>query len=617
MVAWIHKLLLNLLVLFLYGTALTYGAHSWTSSESLPIANSSEIVPHDANSSRLGYIKVGLAAAFFFTVLVSCGLPVLLIDYLRERNNVSSHDDNRRFHLGKVQQNGSGQIKIDQDNEEGEQNIEFQYCDLSLPSNAERNFGNCLSDDQFTDNKQNNTSWKRIPLQHQTSVESEILSTPGQSPNPALINADQFENRDLLTGQVVHTERNWPNVFRIQDRMLGRNLNDHSTMQNRRGYQKEGKQKYSPKAVYLSRAARKEKLQLWFSRCNCFAAGVFLSSGFMELYPDTEEAITEAKHQLNIKSEFPFAPFLTLVGFFLVLSIEQIVWTTKSEQWICCRRRNITSQALHRDSLNSVDNDYNVERRKNHYFDKTNNNINPTIINESNQLHHNNMEYTSSNVCNIRTNQVEQRVDIEPHHPLDDDDDDYGNDNNKHNHHSHTHDIKFDAKSFGSVLRVILLLCAMSVHSIFEGLAVGLQPTAQRTLALFTAILLHKVIIAIGIGVNLATSLNESSTNSSFQSKSSYFRILMYQSIGTLILACSSPFGVLVGYGLMQQKQSAILTMSTAVLQGLACGTFFYVVFCELLPVEFKEGVKDRMGKFFFLLLGFILVALYAFLMPE
>nr|CAH8825683.1 unnamed protein product [Trichobilharzia regenti] len=457
-------------------------------------------------------------------------------------------------------------------------------------------------------------------------------------------------------------------LARIQDRIRGRN--DHSIIASQRAYQKQGKQKFFRRVV-SSRASRKETLQIWFSRCNCFAAGVFLSSGFMELYPDTEEAITEAKHQLNIKSEFPFAPFLTLVGFFLVLSIEQIVWTTKSRNSICCRRRSNNdnnSQTLHHDLLHSVSNDYNLEKNRNHTSrinssnnnnnDNNNNNSNDSVTPESSKLYQNNMGYTSSKHVvgnakrpsklsnatnsseittidrsptssthsgndfllesgNTRNDQVEN-VKIEPCN----NDDDYYDDNHNHHHHSHTHDIKFDAKSFGSVLRIILLLCAMSVHSIFEGLAVGLQPTAQRTLALFTAILLHKVIIAIGIGVNLATNLNESSTpttssSSSSQSRSSYCRMFMYQSIGTLILAFSSPFGVLVGYGLMQQKQSAVLTMSTAILQGLACGTFFYVVFCELLPVEFKEGVKDRMGKFFFLLLGFMLVALYAFLMPE
>ncbi|VDQ13526.1 unnamed protein product [Trichobilharzia regenti] len=320
----------------------------------------------------------------------------------------------------------------------------------------------------------------------------------------------------------------------------------------------------------------------------------------MELYPDTEEAITEAKHQLNIKSEFPFAPFLTLVGFFLVLSIEQIVWTTKSRHSICCRRRSNNdnnSQTLHHDLLHSKNRNHTsrINSSNNNNNDNNNNNSNDSVTPESSKLYQNNMGYTSSKHVvgnakrpsklsnatnsseittidrsptssthsgndfllesgNTRSDQVEN-VKIEPCN----NDDDYYDDNHNHHHHSHTHDIKFDAKSFGSVLRIILLLCAMSVHSIFEGLAVGLQPTAQRTLALFTAILLHKVIIAIGIGVNLATNLNESSTpttSSSSQSRSSY---------------------------------------------------------C----LEFKEGVKDRMGKFFFLLLGFMLVALYAFLMPE
>ncbi|CAH8485396.1 unnamed protein product [Schistosoma bovis] len=649
MVFWINKLLLILLMTF-HGASLIYGAHSWTPTHLSSISNSSLIDDRDADPFRLSYIKVGLAAAFFFTVLVSCGLPVLLINYLKERNSLPLFNNNRRFHLGKVQHSGSDQVKV----ENRDDDIRFQYCDLNLSPPSGRSPVNISSGEVYADN---NVSWNRAPFQQQTSVESESLSTC-QSPNPALINGDQFENRDLLTGQVVHNERNWASSFRIQDRIRGRNLSDHSIIQNRRDHQKQEKQMSSRKVCLSSGTTRKEALQAWFSRCNCFAAGVFLSSGFMELYPDTEEAIAEAKIQLHIKSEFPFAPFLTLVGFFLVLSIEQIIWTTKSNQWTCCSRRNLnTSQALHRDSLHSNENDYNFESNGNFYLDdnNSNNNVKHNEITANHKLsledsQQNNIGYLSSKLMKSNakrpsklsnaTNTSElTAVDCSPtssthsgndfllesnitrnhvEHTGHCHDDNNNDDHNAH-HHSHTHDIKFDTSSFGSVLRIVLLLCAMSVHSIFEGLAVGLQPTTQRTLALFTAILLHKIIIAIGIGVNLATNLNQPSTSSgsSFPSRSSYCRLFMYQSIGTLILACSSPFGVLVGCGLMQQKQSPILTMSTAVLQGLACGTFFFVVFCELLPVEFKEGVKDRMGKFFFLLLGFAVVALYAFLMPE
>ncbi|VDP72856.1 unnamed protein product [Schistosoma curassoni] len=149
---------------------------------------------------------------------------------------------------------------------------------LSRPSyltTLRRSPVNISSGEVYADN---NVSWNRAPFQQQTSVESESLSTC-QSPNPALINGDQFENRDLLTGQVVHNERNWASSFRIQDRIRGRNLSDHSIIQNRRDHQKQEKQMSSRKVCLLSGTTRKEALQAWFSRCNCFAAGVFLSSG--------------------------------------------------------------------------------------------------------------------------------------------------------------------------------------------------------------------------------------------------------------------------------------------------------------------------------------------------
>ena len=91
--------------------------------------------------------------------------------------------------------------------------------------------------------------------------------------------------------------------------------------------------------------------------------------------------------------------------------------------------------------------------------------------------------------------------------------------------HSHSH-----AVASNSSLRSLLLLVALSLHSIFEGikkiifhhfhfcliiicvflfyegLAIGLQDNAEEVLQIFAAVVLHKCVIAFGLSLNLVQS---------------------------------------------------------------------------------------------------------------
>ena len=49
-----------------------------------------------------------------------------------------------------------------------------------------------------------------------------------------------------------------------------------------------------------------------------------------------------------------------------------------------------------------------------------------------------------------------------------------------------------------------LLLAALSVHSLFEGIAIGLEEEVDHTLNLIFAILVHKVVAAVALGVALS-----------------------------------------------------------------------------------------------------------------
>lgn len=172
---------------------------------------------------------------------------------------------------------------------------------------------------------------------------------------------------------------------------------------------------------------------LYAEQCPELLNQLFIHLGFMDLFPEVEEAFKAAMSLLQLDIHYPLPAFFTLLGFFLVLMVEQLV--------VYCHSRH------HRP-----------------------------------YSHPNTPEPSSSPADAVV---AEDEVAFEEAHG-----------------HSHLP----GASVSGSMMQIILLLIALSVHSVFEGLAVGLQHSISEVLSLFTALLLHKLIMAASIGVSLATS---------------------------------------------------------------------------------------------------------------
>jgi hypothetical protein len=69
--------------------------------------------------------------------------------------------------------------------------------------------------------------------------------------------------------------------------------------------------------------------------------------------------------------------------------------------------------------------------------------------------------------------------------------------------HDHGH---MDGIFQHSTFRSILLLIALSFHSVFEGLAIGLQQELGQLISLFMAVIIHKAVMAFSLGLTLAQS---------------------------------------------------------------------------------------------------------------
>nr|KAF6502694.1 solute carrier family 39 member 2 [Molossus molossus] len=120
-----------------------------------------------------------------------------------------------------------------------------------------------------------------------------------------------------------------------------------------------------------------------------------------------------------------------------------------------------------------------------------------------------------------------------------------------------------------SPFRVLVLLLSLSFHSVFEGMAVGLQTTVVATVQLCLAVLAHKGLVVFGIGLRLVQTGTA----------------LRWAALCILTFALMSPLGLILGLA-VAGGDSEEGNLAQAVLGGVSVGTFLYVTFLEILPKE-------------------------------
>ncbi|CAN9506594.1 unnamed protein product [Ophioblennius macclurei] len=156
-------------------------------------------------------------------------------------------------------------------------------------------------------------------------------------------------------------------------------------------------------------------------------------------------------------------------------------------------------------------------------------------------------------------------------------------------HHVH---VDFQAHS---AFRSFMLFLSLSLHSVFEGLAIGLQSEESKVLEICIAIMVHKSIIVFSLSVKLVQSAVPPAWMAAY--------------IG--VFAVMSPLGIGVGIAVMESRLPAGALIQ-AVLEGLAAGTFVYITFLEILPHELNTPGKQLL-KVLFILLGFSVMAALTF----
>ncbi|XP_053211474.1 uncharacterized protein LOC128395100 [Panonychus citri] len=136
-------------------------------------------------------------------------------------------------------------------------------------------------------------------------------------------------------------------------------------------------------------------------------------------------------------------------------------------------------------------------------------------------------------------------------------------------------------------LRGFVTIVAFSAHSVFDGVAIGLQSTTSQLWTIFFAISMHKLVVAFAIGLEL------------YEQTAS----LALTWIHMILFSIMSPIGILIVI-LTEREFKSQDSPVIILLSAVATGTILYIVFFEILQ-------RDRCSKIpgivqlFILVIGF------------
>lgn len=162
--------------------------------------------------------------------------------------------------------------------------------------------------------------------------------------------------------------------------------------------------------------------------------------------------------------------------------------------------------------------------------------------------------------------------------------------------HAHGPHLRAQELPGAGPLRLLSLVSALSAHSVFEGLALGLQQEGGRVVSLFVGVAVHETLVAVALGVSMARSAVP----------------LRHAAKLAVTVSAMIPLGIGAGLGIESARGLAGSVVSV-LLQGLAGGTFLFVTFLEILAKELEEK-SDRLLRLLFLVLGYAVLAAMVFL---
>lgn len=317
----------------------------------------------------------------------------------------------------------------------------------------------------------------------------------------------------------------------------------------------------------FQRSSQGELVQTILAMLNCFSGGVFLGTSLMGLLPEALEQMEYAFKIINVTTNYPVSLLIVGGGFLLILVIESI-----TVQWYSRRRCRVADstpeQPLKAQEITSITRSKDANTTYGIYQGATEHHLSETSFDT--KAH--SIEISKAAVENGDTNTKDKEVGL-----LD----------------------MPEAKM--TPLHSIVLLIALSIHMTFDGLELGLVQDETDVWGLLAAVSIHKVLIFFSMGLTICESV------STFK----FVAAMIYMSL-------VSPIGVGVGIAVSSDDHNVSMALTSAILQAVAVGTFFYVATFEILMKEFKENsMGNRILKAISVVIGYAVFGVVKHVMPE
>ncbi|KAM8714412.1 hypothetical protein ACLKA7_014529 [Drosophila subpalustris] len=240
-----------------------------------------------------------------------------------------------------------------------------------------------------------------------------------------------------------------------------------------------------------------------------FGGGVLICTTFLHMLPEVIEVVEQLQH-CGILAKTPFAlpEMLMCTGFFLMYALDEVMHVVmQRHQQKLSRKESLASEAFARGHS-----------------------IRHSVLLKNKLPEHQHCDLESPKVGHGHS-----------HMPVD------GNDS--------------------SSMRGLGIILALSLHELFEGMAIGLEETVGTVWFMFAAVAAHKLVLAFCVGMELLVSRTRTSL------------AIIY----LITFSIVTPIGIGVGIGISQQADANQPSVPSGILQGIASGTLLYVVFFEIL----------------------------------
>ena len=337
------------------------------------------------------------------------------------------------------------------------------------------------------------------------------------------------------------------------------------------------------------RALRDLRRKQMISLSTCFAGGAFFASSMLELMPAVGKNFKAVFDNAGMSPDFPVAEFGISIGFFLILTIEQIIHLVKerpghshghSHRHSHDRRDSTTSPLLQNEhtpsygckspAINKSPDE--IEQASGESDSDDGNDHLPSVALRNGQVKRGEHKHDQS---------IEDDLDTSSYEAQDHDHNIFADISKKHHKQRH-------------YLRSYLLLVALSVHALFEGLAVGLFQDINNMLQVLGALVIHKCVLAFSMNINLV----QHSFSMRAVVKSSF------------LFSAMSPVGFGIGILMLTYASSNLGQIFSAIFQAIATGTFLYVTFFEIFFHELNSKECHKLLKVLMMVLGYSLIAI-------